>query len=149
MNKIEQQLARFKNIDVWEIVRETIIQNKEVLIDLVTEQLSKGEIKTGRTAKYELIDGKSPYAEAKSALGTYDMSIFPHANLFKEGDFYDGIDAFMHSEFIEIVSSDSKAGELESEFTSEIYELNQKRMLILKGYILPIVNKKIRNALRY
>jgi len=149
MNKIEQQISRFKKLDIWEIVKTTIYENKEILIDLVTEQLNKGETRTGRTAEYTLYGGESPYAEAKAAIGTYDMSIFPYVNLYDEGDFQDKMDIIIHSEFIEILSNDEKASKLELEYTNEIYEPNEARMVVLKDHILPIVNQKIRNALGY
>jgi len=149
MNKIEEQLGKFKSLDIWEIVKQVIYEEKDVLIDLVTEQLSKGETKNGRTGEYTLYSGESPYAEAKAALGTYDMSIFPYVNLYKDGGFYDKMDALIQSEFIEIFSNDSKADQLESEFTSDIYVPNENRMEMLKNHILPIVNQKIRQHLGY
>ena len=149
MNKIEQQISRFKKLDIWEIVKTIIGENETFVLELVRNQLKKGETKTGRTAEYTLYSGESPYAEKKADLRRYDMSIFPYVNLYNEGTFQEEMDMVLHSQFIEILSNDSKASKLEAQYTSQIYEPNAERMMLLKNHILPIVNQKIRNALGY
>ena len=149
MNKIDQQLDRFRSLDIWEVVRAVLNSHKEEIVDLVTAQLWRGETKTGRTAEHTMTPISRAYVEMKQSLGRIDTSILPHVNLYNEGDFYEGMTAVIKKELVEIFSQDSKASELEKQFTSQIYELNTASMEELKLLILPEVLTEIRKQLGY
>lgn len=149
MNKIDQQLDRFRSLDIWEVVRAVLNSHKEEIVDLVTAQLWRGETKTGRTAEHTMTPKSRAYVEMKQSLGRIDTSILPHVNLYNEGDFYEGMTAVIKKELVEIFSQDSKASELEKQFTSQIYELNPASMEELKLLILPEVLTEIRKQLGY
>ena len=146
---LEEQLKIWQSIDLWKIVKNAIKENKEILEDLVRFQLLAGEQKDGRTAQYTGTPASNEYIKTKLSLGRIDRSILPHVNLFNEGDFHERIVAEIKNQIIEITSTDSKATEIEKEFSSKIYELNDARMEeFIQDYILPDVleeiNKKIR-----
>lgn len=149
MTKIEEQIAKFKKIDVWETIGFVIFQNKDFLLELVKDQLRKGQTKTGKTETYSNSQWVQEYLDYKVAFNKILQSTLPYMNLYDEGNFYEGMDIAIKANLIEIFSRDGKAAELESLYGSEIYELSEESMEELKTFILPRMMKLIREQLGY
>lgn len=147
MDKIDQQIKRFEGLDIWDIVKEVINREENVLINLVKEQLTEGETKTGKTKTYS--PNSKNYVEMKLNEGRIKSSTLPHMNLYNEGNFYEQLSAVIKEKTIEIFSNDGKAKKLEDLYGNEIYIPNEQRMIQLKLHILPIIQKQIREQLGY
>jgi len=147
MDKIEQQLDRFQKLDIWNVVKGVINKEEKVLINLVKEQLTEGETRTGKTKTYS--PKSKSYVEMKLNKGRIKSSTLPHMNLYNEGDFYEQMDAVIKDKAIEIFSNDGKAEKLESNYGSNIYVPNEQRMIQFKVHILPMIQNKIRKQLGY
>jgi hypothetical protein len=147
MDKIDQQIKRFEGLDIWDIVKEVINREENVLINLVKEQLTEGETKTGKTKTYS--PNSKNYVEMKLNEGRIKSSTLPYMNLYNEGNFYEQLSAVIKEKTIEIFSNDGKAKKLEDLYGNEIYIPNEQRMIQLKLHILPIIQKQIREQLGY
>lgn len=142
MGNIVDLRDRLKKIDVWQELKAIIRENESELLDLVTSQLEEGETKTGNTDTYSR--ASADYVQAKLAQGRIKSSTLPYANLYNEGDFYRQMTVNVLNEAIEIYSKDSKAGELESQYSSDIYIPNEKRMKEYMDTVLPLLQERIR-----
>ena len=147
MDKIEQQIKRFGKLDIWDVVKDIVNKEEQVLINLIKQQLTEGETKTGRTNEYS--PNSRSYVQMKLNKGRIKSSTLPHMNLYNEGDFYKQLGAVITEKEIEIFSNDSKAEKLEGLYGSKIYEPNEERMIKFKNHILPIIQEKIRKHLGY
>lgn len=149
MDKLKEQIQRFKGVDIWEVISYVMFQNKNYLLELIQGQLWEGKKKTGTTKVYSRSQEVQEYIQMKKAFGRIAQSTLPYANLYNEGDFYEGMDFVIKKNLIEIFSRDEKASGLEAKYGSDIYELNSENMIELKNRIFPEVMAEIRKRLNY
>ena len=142
MGNIVELRNSLRKIDIWKELKSIVRENEDELLDLVTSQLEEGETKTGKTGTYSNMS--ADYVQAKLSQGRIKSSTLPYVNLYNEGDFYRQMTVNILNEAIEIYSKDSKAGELEDAYTSDIYIPNEKRMTEYIETILPLLQERIR-----
>lgn len=143
MDKLQSQLSKFNRIDLWAILKLAIKDRDVILLELVKNQLKGGKNKYGDMPEYE----SQSYIDYKDDLNRLTAGI--KINLWDEGDFHDNLKIALSKEMVEIFSTDSKAGVLEDEYGSQIYELNQENMEKFKAHVFPVFIRMVRSWLGY
>jgi hypothetical protein len=133
-----------KSIDIEKMIDEILNELMPEILDLNTDQLSKGQLKDGDLLEKYKSDS---YYEFKLSLGTYKAPDGV-ADLFVDGDFYNGFTGIIKSDIIEIKSTDSKANDLESNYSSDIYGLNENNIQYIRNEIIPRVQNKLRSKIK-
>jgi len=155
MNKIEQQISRFKKLDINELFKQSVIETKESLLGHVKTQNLFGVASDGGILgeyKWE------SYANLKSEHIASYHAPYGLYNLELEGDFHDDmVVSFNLYGDIEIDSTDNKTLKLELLVSKErgqdggqlIFALTNENLIIYTKQLYPVLIKKIRNALGY
>lgn len=129
------------SIDI--IVLESAMDNESTMADLQTEQMSLGLMSNGDFIRPELYSDEYAYIKVneggKAPLYTPD--------LHDTGAFYRGVYAKISGNAIETTSTDEKADDLTAKYGPLIFGLNQTQLGKLSEFILPDVQKKIKNGL--
>jgi len=146
MASLEEMISKFEKLDFNKMLDEVLNDLLPQIVDAVTEQLESGYFKDNESHDYSM-PGGIEYIKEKSLMGSYDMSIYPRMNLKYEGGFYRGMYAIVKEKIIEIGSKDWKAGKLEKQFTSDIYELGSKKMDWLRSEVTPQIQVLLRKQL--
>ena len=151
MNKIEEQLAKFQKIDIWEIVKEILIELSGTIIEMNQSQLLQGKMSDGSgTPQHTLGPISEIYVANKIEDGKYDSSIFPNWNYFNEGSFFENFVVKVENDSILIFSNDEKGGELITEIGgANAYGVTNENLDFLIRMIIPTMNQRIRMKLGY
>ena len=144
MATLAKQLKSLKNFDLERAMLQVVKDNDNIVLDLNTDS-QLGE--KGIDSKGNLLPG--PYApftiDSKRGLSGF-AGVTDHVTLFQEGDFHDGFFIHATSFPIEIDSSDSKTGQLKSEW-GDIFGLTDESQSELNAHILPDVQDAYRKGL--
>lgn len=153
MDKIEQQLERFKKIDITDIFKKSVLRKKESLIGHIKMQQLLGKASDGSVLG--ILQWKS-YADEKQILGT--LAPYGQYDLNLHGDFQKGIVINFDLEGNIIVDSfDNKTGYLEKLVTEQhgkgggqlIFGLSEGDLQELREQIFPELMIDIRKQLGY
>jgi hypothetical protein len=151
MDKIEQQISRFKKLDIWKLVGEMLREMSPTIIDMNQQQLLDGLMADGKPTPSHTGSIKSrAYVSSKIAAGIYNNAISPHWNYFNEGDFFDGFKTVLEGDGLLIESSDEKGGDLfvgSAEYN--VYGLTDENLDFLIKIMIDTLLKKIRAELGY
>ena len=128
-------------IDVYEVLDKVLERFKPELLDLNTSQLEKGEASDGSNVGMYV---DSEYAKFKKSIGSISS---PKVDLKVTGDFYEGFRAEIKKKIISISSKDSKAGNLEKRYGSEIYGLTASNLSVYIDTILPYFIDEMRKEM--
>lgn len=149
MGNIVETYNRLKSIDIWIELKEIIRKRQNDILALNKGQLQKGLLSTGnKTYPHSRSAKARKYVTDKINRGVYDSSIYPSVNLYNEGDFYKAFRIVIADLYIEIISEDSKADELEQRYTPDIYGLTDDNMRYLISILLPELQDKIKQKLQ-
>jgi len=141
-NRLLDNVIRVKS-ELNDIIVGAMIENKAEIIDLNTSQLEEGKLSTGSniTPEYQSDD----YKKFKKSIGS--KSPFGVPDLKLEGDFYSGFDIIKGSGGAFIHSDDTKAGDLEEKYSSNIYGITDKNKPEVVERILPQIQNEVKNEL--
>ena len=126
--------------DIDNITVGAMMEVKEEIIDLNTSQLEAGKLSTDKNLDSYTSDA---YARFKKSIGSKSS---PIADLKLTGDFYSGFNVQFKSDSLVFDSSDSKAPNLEKEWSKDIYGLTNKNKSEVSEMILPTIQNKILNG---
>lgn len=146
MATLQDMANKLKGIDLNSMLDEILNELLPQIVDHVLEQLESGMIKDNPSPSY-LYGNDSEYMKTKASMGSYDMSIAPRINLKYSGAFYSGFYAVVQQTIIEVGSKDSKANDLEREYTKELYELGSDNMIWLQNEVRPELQNLLRREL--
>ena len=145
MDKIEQQISRFKKLDIDKIFKASVTEVKDILLEYNKDQLLHGLATDGNTLG-EYADEE--YANAKQDAG----SLAPHGvyDFFLYGDFQDAmsIDFDLFANII-VTSTDGKTKKLEKLAEGEVFGLTEENLERFRVLILPIFQRRLRKELGY
>ena len=138
---LAQLKKQLLTIPVKEILRESLTENKPVIEDLNAAQLQAG-IRADNspiTPTY-----RNPlYAQYKNRRNPKPG--FGRPDLKNTGAFYEGIDARVTSEGLEIESTEGKTKELQAKYGPEIIGLTDQSITELQqGYLKPALYEEVR-----
>lgn len=150
MASIEEVYNLWANLDFQKIVDDSIKENESVIIDVQREQMRSGVAADGKMiGQYSGSELSKAYQAIKNSLGRQSPAPSGYVNLFNEEDFQRGIKLEYAKDFIMPISSDSKEGELVERYGERIYGLTNERLAVVnQNNILPIIQKKLKDALK-
>lgn len=131
---------KVKRLDVDKMVNRAVLENKEEILDANTAQLSQGKNKLGAFLDEYVLDAYSEYKKFLGSKAPYGI-----ADLYLEGNFYEGFFISEDGENWTIFSSDSKADELANKYGIDIFGLSEESL----QQIRPLILESLQNQLRY
>ena len=151
MNKIEQQIERFRKLDIWKILKNILTELSPTIISMNQDQLRDGLMADGKGTPTHTGSKRSrAYVSEKIAKGIYNNAISPHWNYFNEGDFFKGFITKVGENGVLIDSLNEHDGEFITMLDeSNVYGLTDENLDFLIRMMIPTMNERIRQQLGY
>lgn len=129
MSTLDQTVKKLSSFDFEKVLLKVYKDNETIILDLNTdEQLSKkGILSTGAS-----LPGYKPFTIASKQGKSGFAGITSHMTLFGEGDFQGAFILDAKRFPLIIFSTDSKAGDLETRYTEDVYGLTKDSIQELK-----------------
>lgn len=139
------RLRKFKEILPQEL-REEIMENKSVIIKMITE---KQLYERGVNGRNEFIASYAPYAPRTIQVKLKKGQPTDRVTLKDTGEFYDSFDVVFDENGFYVTSDDEKAKYLVEKYGREIFKLTDENLTtLLQEYIRPILTIKLRMFLQ-
>ena len=147
---MQEAIERIRSIDYDLIFNQAIEEKKNLILDLIRSQLSKGNRVDGSAiGEHTMGVISEKYVELKRSLNLFAGGSFPKYDLFFEGNYYASLVLNTTNNDIEITSTDPKEPLIEKHTGSldNALRLSEEHLGILREELLPIIQNKIRGSL--
>jgi hypothetical protein len=159
MDKISQQLARFESLDVWAIVLDILVDNKELIAEMNRTQLFKGETSEGDKIHPNYFE--DDYFKTKGqAMGYAKFKAKIKANPYFSEKGFSTPDFFITGKLVHnmitayisgrelIIEPEGEAAGFDAKYKN-IYGLNEENLSKIREIVYPAMMEKIRKHLGY
>ena len=146
MSTLSQTVKKLNSFDFEKALLKVYASSKisNIILDLNTdEQLGKkGILSTG-----ESLPGYAPFTIASKQGKSGFAGITSHMTLFGEGNFHEGFKLDAKKFPLIIFSTDSKAGDLETRYTENVYGLIKESIQELKEQSIDEIQAELRKGI--
>jgi hypothetical protein len=135
---LEDWIEEVNNIDLGEVIKESVLQFEDVILQMNKEQLDKGESSEG----WHFSPYSAPYAKWRQKRGLQTAN----KDFKVTGEFRDDFYLLAFNKFYEVGSKNRKAEWLENKWSNDLYNLtdeNKDRLLWEKGLADVIIDNFI------
>lgn len=156
MNKIEQQIDKFRKLDIWDIILDVLTKHKSEIVAMNLIQLDEGKNKDGDNITpnyltdpfFKTEQAARNYANWKAKITPSSKRNYESPNFFITGELiYNVLTAYRDGDSF-VIEPQSIAKNFDVKYNG-LYGLTGQHLAILKDSILPEVLDNIRIKLNY
>jgi len=146
---LDKLAERVRSIDINQILDEVLEGEKTYILDLIRSQLIRGKKGDGdEIGWYSTTEAGQNYVQFKIDRGLFPEDTGGAYNLLYEGHFYSSLIINIGANDIEVLSTDSKIGEMAEHLdfdvnNSTLLTLTPENLEILQEKIKPLIQNKI------